>query len=133
MESFYTPTILIVEDSESMTKLFYKLASSSGLAVAGMAETGSEAVHKYEMLNPDIVLMDIMIPGFDGVEAMKRILKNDSEAEVVLISGFSDLTEVAALEAGAAALFRKPIDSISKFCRTLKECGNRRASKRTHS
>jgi signal transduction histidine kinase len=79
--------ILIVDDDASVRLVLRKMLSSSGYHVAGEAETGRQAVEMAQDLHPDLVLMDIVMPGeMDGISAAEKI-KQDSDIPIVFISG----------------------------------------------
>ncbi|WP_456229001.1 response regulator [Streptomyces sp. YJ-C3] len=86
------------------------LESQDDLRVAGEAGTGSEAVRLASQLRPDVVLMDIRMPGMDGIEATRRIVSTDAEnAPRILILTTFDMDEYAyaGLRAGASGFLIK--------------------------
>ncbi len=81
-------------------------------AVAGEAETGAEAVAVCEELKPDLVLMDIGLPGMNGVEATTELLRRSPGARVVILSMYDDENSVvSAIRAGARAFVLKKASS----------------------
>ena len=87
------------------------LESAADVEVAGMAADGDEAVRLAAELGPDVVLMDISMPGMDGIRATSAILEADPEARVVMLTAFSDRDRVvAALDAGAVGYLLKDAD-----------------------
>jgi DNA-binding NarL/FixJ family response regulator len=84
------------------------LASEPEIEVVGRARNGEEAVEQALALHPDVILMDIAMPGVDGVEATKRICRKQGSARVLMLTGSNSRTDVArAREAGAAAYVTK--------------------------
>jgi DNA-binding NarL/FixJ family response regulator len=102
--------VLIVDDQEP-----FRLAAravvevTDGFEVAGEAETGEAAIEAARDLRPDLVLMDVNLPGIDGIEATRRILEESEGRPVVLmVSTYEpDECEPRAAEAGAAAYIPK--------------------------
>lgn len=76
--------------------------------VVGEAENGSQALQMFNMLQPDVVLMDVSMPDMDGLEAMKRIHANDPEARVLLVTVHEDVGLMReAIQAGAVGYILK--------------------------
>jgi DNA-binding NarL/FixJ family response regulator len=102
--------VLIVDDQEP-----FRLAAravvemTDGFEVAGEAETGEAAIEAARDLRPDLVLMDVNLPGIDGIEATKRILEMSEGRTVVVMVSTYEADEYAprAAEAGAAAYIPK--------------------------
>lgn len=100
---------LVVDDSEFARKTLIKVLSNIGGTLAGEAVSGHDAVQKYTSLKPDIVFMDITMPGMEGIDALEMILREDSTARIVMVSslGHSDLVKNA-LQKGAKHYITKP-------------------------
>jgi DNA-binding NarL/FixJ family response regulator len=78
------------------------LRSTDGIEVVGAAADGDEAVRLAGERTPDVVLMDLVMPGVDGIEATRRLVAAKSEAAVVVLTSFSDRERILqALDAGA--------------------------------
>lgn len=110
-ESVTTPTVdvLIVDDQAPFRSVARLLVSRlGGWQVVGEAETGEDAVERAAALRPDVVLMDINLPGIDGIEATRRLLALVPDCTVALVSTYAaeDLPPGAA-DCGAAAYIRK--------------------------
>ncbi|MEX0790997.1 MAG: response regulator transcription factor, partial [Actinomycetota bacterium] len=86
------------------------LEAEEDIVVAGHALDGADAVRRSQQLAPDVVLMDIRMPGMDGLEATRRILKAQSGVKVVILTTF-DLDEhvYEALRAGASGFLLKDV------------------------
>jgi DNA-binding NarL/FixJ family response regulator len=82
---------------------------TGGFEVVGEAETGEDAIEVVREMEPDLVLMDLNLPGIDGLEATKRIVAERSNHVVVLMVSTYEAEEFAprAAEAGAAAYISK--------------------------
>nr|WP_206324722.1 MULTISPECIES: response regulator transcription factor [unclassified Streptomyces] len=81
------------------------------IEVVGEAADGAEGVARAEELRPDVVLMDVKMPGTDGIEALKRLRALDNPAKVLIVTSFTEQrTVVPALRAGASGYVYKDID-----------------------
>ena len=101
---------VLVADDHSLLRmgLVTLLGTEEGVEVVGEAQDGEESVRKAEKLHPDVVIMDLMMPVLDGVEALKRIKDRCAEIKVlVLTSAGSSSILQRALEAGADGVVLK--------------------------
>jgi CheY-like chemotaxis protein len=84
------------------------IGETTGFAVAGEAASGEEAIVTVEALLPDLVLMDVNLPGMDGVEATRRLRERPSPPVVVLLSTYDEDAGARFMaECGAAAYVTK--------------------------
>ncbi len=105
-----TITVLIVDDDRRMVKTISDILRIKGYS-ALVANTGAEAVEMVKSERPDCVLMDIKMPGADGVEVLRMIKGESPDLPVVLMSAYaSDEQMAAAKKEGAYAVLTKPID-----------------------
>jgi DNA-binding NarL/FixJ family response regulator len=104
--------VLIADDHGVVREGLARLLPTAGdLEVAATAADGEEAVALYEEHRPDVVLMDISMPGVDGTEATRRILAANPEAAIVILTSFSDREQIlAALDAGAIGYLLKDVE-----------------------
>ena len=101
-----TRRVLIVDDQaafRSAARLVVEL--SDGFEVVGEAETGEDAVGLVAGLEPDLVLMDVNLPGIDGLEATRRIVASGSAAQILVLSTYSESEYAAAATAAGAVGF----------------------------
>jgi DNA-binding NarL/FixJ family response regulator len=101
--------ILLADDQELLRMGFRMvLEAQDGLEVVGEAGDGAEAVALTRQLEPDVVLMDVRMPGMDGVQATRTLVEGGSRAHVIILTTF-DLDEYAhaALRAGASGFLLK--------------------------
>jgi CheY-like chemotaxis protein len=102
------PRVLIVDDAAAMRAALRGLLEDHGLPVIGEAADGLQAVTMAAQLQPDVVVMDVRMPGLDGLQATIRITGAHPAIRVVVYSVFdSDATQHAAQKAGAAAFVPK--------------------------
>jgi len=105
-----TTKILIVDDEMNMRRTLAAILSDEGYEVA-TAATGEEAVDLCSREQFGIVLMDVRMPGIDGVEAFRQIRRHREGVRVILMSAFSvEHLKEAALDEGAIAFLPKPLD-----------------------
>jgi CheY-like chemotaxis protein len=81
-----TPRLLIVDDHEGFRSIARSLLASEGFDVAGEVGDGESAVEAVEELHPDVVLLDVHLPGIDGFEVARRLAALDDAPAVVLTS-----------------------------------------------
>ena len=108
------PTRVVVADDHALFRYGLKamLANAEDFEVVGEAATGEEVVEKVAQTRPDIVLMDIQMPGINGIEATRRILERDPNIGVVVVTMFEDDDSVfAAMRAGARGYVLKGADA----------------------
>ncbi len=104
--------VLVVEDSVSARELLVGMLNAvPGLSVIGTATSGEEAIEKAARLRPDIITMDIHLPGMNGLDATRNIMESNP-IPIVIVSSTPDRNEVMstfrAIEAGALAFVEKP-------------------------
>lgn len=101
--------ILIADDTEFMRRTLRHILEEAGFNIVAEAENGVVAIEKYKIYRPDIVLMDIVMPVMNGIEALKEIMTINSEAKVVIVSAMGQETIVSdAIMNGAEAFIVKP-------------------------
>ncbi|MFG3527615.1 response regulator [Streptomyces sp. NPDC047917] len=104
--------VLLVDDHQVVRRgLRTFLEIQDDIEVVGEAADGAEGVARTEELHPDVVLMDIKMPGTDGIEALRRLRELESPAKVLIVTSFTEQrTVVPALRAGASGYVYKDVD-----------------------
>jgi diguanylate cyclase (GGDEF)-like protein len=116
MEEHFIPNppkgkVLIVDDAPDTLDIIQKLLSFEGYEVI-LAATGEEGVKKVEEEKPDVVLMDISLPGIDGTEALKRIRTINPIQSVIMLTAFATVENaIQALKEGASDFVKKPFEN----------------------
>jgi NarL family two-component system response regulator LiaR len=115
--------VLIVDDHAVVRqglRTFLELhddASSLPIEVVGEAANGAEAVDRAYHLQPDIVLLDLVMPGMDGIEATAKIIKNNPQTKVIILTSFGEQDRVIpAIRAGAHGYLLKDIHPDDLVC-----------------
>ncbi len=104
--------VLIVDDADFMRDILREIVQDLGWTVAAEAADGTQAIALYRQQKPDLVLLDITMPGMDGNEALQAILEHDPAARVVMITALGQKEQVlAAIKLGARDFVIKPFDT----------------------
>lgn len=117
---------VVVADDQAMVRAGFRmlLADQADIEVVGEASTGAEAVSLVKRLRPDVVLMDIRMPGLDGLAATRQILADDPDARVLILTTF-DLDEYVydALRIGASGFVLKddPVEQLLAAIRVVSD------------
>ncbi|MCI1208858.1 MAG: response regulator transcription factor [Treponema sp.] len=108
--------ILIADDHPIYVEGLVNLLQSYDFTVVGTAADGKAAVEQVQRLQPDIVLMDANMPGMNGIEATKRIRKENPETKVIILTGIEDDSLLFdAVKAGASGFLLKKLDGDSLY------------------
>ncbi|MFF3766559.1 response regulator [Streptomyces sp. NPDC001922] len=104
--------VLLVDDHQVVRRgLRTFLEVQDDIEVVGEAADGAEGVECAEELRPDVVLMDVKMPGTDGIEALRQLRARENPARVLIVTSFTEQrTVVPALRAGAAGYVYKDVD-----------------------
>lgn len=107
-----TIKIIVVDDHPVVRKgIVAMLETESNFSVISECNNGEEAVNKYKELNPDVILMDLVMPKMDGITAIKLIKEFDDNAKILVLTSFTSNDQVfAAIEAGATGYLLKDSD-----------------------
>jgi two-component system, chemotaxis family, chemotaxis protein CheY len=104
--------ILVVDDSLITIKKLTQLLEKIGHNVIAHARTGQEAIEQYKLTKPDLVTMDITMPGMNGIEVTKIIIEEDPNALIIMVTSHGqEQMVVDSIEVGAKGYILKPIKS----------------------
>jgi len=107
-----SPNILVVDDDPVLLNLFDKVFKKLGFQVV-LSANGKDAVNLARKATPDVVLLDIKMPGMDGITTLKEIKAWDPDIEIVIMTGYASLdTAIEALKYGAFDYIKKPFDKL---------------------
>ncbi len=107
------PTVLVVDDALFMRTTMKRMLENHQFEIIGEAANGLEAIEQYNKLQPDVVTMDITMPGMTGIEAVKEIISKDPSAKIVMVTALGQQKLIVdALESGAKDFITKPFDPV---------------------
>jgi DNA-binding NtrC family response regulator len=102
--------VLLVDDEEDFLSTLSERLEIRGLKVSTVTK-GEDAVAKIEAEAFDLIVLDLSMPGIDGLETLKRIKSKQPEAEIIILSGKGSIrTSIEAMKLGAEDFLQKPVD-----------------------
>ncbi|RME87095.1 MAG: DNA-binding response regulator [Anaerolineae bacterium] len=102
--------VLVIDDDSAITELLGLLLKSHGFEVT-TANGGEEGIHRFKDEQPDVIILDLMMPGVDGQEVCRRI-RASSNVPIIILSALNSPDTIAkALDAGADDYLIKPVPS----------------------
>jgi DNA-binding NarL/FixJ family response regulator len=114
--------VLLVDDNRLMLEGLQNLLEVHGIRVAGMAKDGLEGVNQARTLKPDVILMDIRMPGCDGLTATRLIKAEMPEARIVILTTSTEEKDLfEAVKSGACGYLTKSMDA-DELVEALKQC-----------
>ncbi len=120
------PKVLVADDEE-YTRVYFKRILSPEFYNVSLVKDGADALQKWSNESFDLIIMDIRMPGVDGMEVLKQIRMRDAETMIIIISAYGDMDSVIeAMRLGANDFFAKPFSSIDKIKLDIKNCLERR-------
>ena len=103
-------TVLLVDDEEDFTATLAERLETRGLQV-DVSSNGAEAIEKVHDKTYDALVLDLAMPGMDGLETMKRLLADNPDLQVILLTGRATVQKgVEAMSSGAMQFLEKPAD-----------------------
>ena len=108
-------SVIVVDDDRDTVEVFCEYLNIKNIQVLGRGYDGKAAVELYKEHKPDIVLLDVMMPDFDGFYGLEQIRKHDPKAKIIMVTAdLTSDTEKKLVELKASAMIYKPyeIDSV---------------------
>jgi len=103
--------LLVVDDAAIIRAMISDAAQEAGWEVVGQGVNGKEGAELHQQFSPDVTTLDLVMPEYDGLYALRTILKNDPEASVVVVSALDQKNVLEeAFKLGAADFLVKPFD-----------------------
>ena len=121
-------SVMIVDDQMPMRSILRSLLSRSGYQVIAEAANGAKAIELNRFYKPDVICLDITMPGMDGIETLTKIKQEHPDVMAIMITGHSNRKDIeAAIAAGASGYIVKPIHA-GKTLKTLEKLLEKRFS-----
>ena len=103
--------VMVVDDSRMIRLQIQMLLEGTDFEIAAHCVNGEEALSRYSEIRPDVVTMDIIMPGMDGLETARAILEEDPDARIIMASSLAyEDTINEARQIGARGFVYKPFD-----------------------
>lgn len=108
------PSLMIVDDEPDIRFVLRRIAEQAGWYVAGEAASGPEALESWHELKPDVIVLDQRLPGLSGLETASRILAEDPDQAILLVTAYRDpgIETIAAAINIRACLRKGDLDSV---------------------
>lgn len=105
-------SILVIDDSPFAAQQIREAVENKGYHIVACAKDGEDGIEKYKQLHPDFVILDIIMPGIDGLETAERILKEDEGARILMLSSLCDASTMDEVrKMGVKYLIPKPFEA----------------------
>jgi len=101
------PRVLLVDDTPEILTLCAEILKAH-CEIVGIASDGKSAIAAFKMTTPDVVVLDVSMPGLNGIEVARQLRSSDSRAPIVFLSADMEFT-MAAMEAGGSAFVKKTL------------------------
>lgn len=108
---FMDDSIVVVDDDTDILDVFTEFLKIKGFNIAGTGVNGKEAVELYKKHSPTVILLDVMMPEYDGIYALYHIRQIDPDAVIIMVTAdLSSDTQKKLKEYNASAVINKPYD-----------------------
>jgi len=103
-----SPRVVLADDHPSVLSAFARMLRASGCDVVAAVSTSADAIDAVIMYKPDVLVVDLMLTGLDGLEVCRRVKRAVPETDVVIVTAFNDTAvQTVAMQDGAAAFVPK--------------------------
>jgi DNA-binding NarL/FixJ family response regulator len=110
-ESVFMTKVIVIDDEQDITDVFSEYLRLKDVEVIANGHNGKEAAELYEKLKPDVVLMDLVMPDYDGFYGIKKIKETDPNAKIIIFSASLTPDYIERLkELNVSGITRKPYD-----------------------
>ncbi len=117
--------VLLVDDEADFTEVLSERMKTRGLQVE-TAENGLEAIKKACDEPYDAIVLDLLMPGMDGIETLKSLLEKNPDLQIILLTGHGSLEKgIEAVKLGAVDFLEKPAD-LTKLMEKIEEAGDKK-------
>jgi DNA-binding NtrC family response regulator len=117
--------VLLVDDEQDFLATLSERLETRGLTVSAVTK-GEDAVTKVDEQNFDLIILDLAMPGIDGLETLKRIKAKQPDAEIIILSGQGSIkSSIEAMKLGAEDFLQKPVD-ISELMDKISDAKDKR-------
>jgi DNA-binding NtrC family response regulator len=118
--------VLLVDDEEKFLEALSQRLESRGLKVEAVT-SGEEAVRQTEKKNFDAIILDLAMPGLDGIETLRRIKEQRADLEMIMLTGHATINNaIDAMKLGAEDFLEKPVD-LTMLMEKISEAKHKRA------
>ncbi len=117
--------VLLVDDEEQFLKVLSQRMEGRGLKV-DTSTSGEDAINRVKGKDFDAIVLDLAMPGMNGIETLKRIRSENPDVQIIMLTGHGNLEKgVEAIKAGAVDFLEKPAD-MNKIMEKIAEAKNKR-------
>lgn len=103
-------TIMVIDDSPFVSTQISDIVEDKGYHVLESVKTGELGVAKYKELSPDFVILDMVLPGMDGIQTARQLLDIDSSAKILMLSSLNDISFIDDVRSlGIRFVLTKPV------------------------
>lgn len=111
--------LFIAEDTEHVRKMLVDILGLHGFEIVGEASSGEEAVREVGAVDPDVVVMDLRLPGIDGLQTARQIREEQSDQQVIIYSAYIDADVERRAKAAGVAVCVPKLSGVEALAREI--------------